>query len=82
MQAVAVLRQQLAQLPPVTAQAGVQASEAKHGPIGTGAAVEKLAVTYLREAQIAMMAFDASEKLRESEKADNREADNRSNSVV
>ncbi len=81
-QAVAALRQQLAQLPPVAAQDGAQASGAKSGLTGSSHLLEKLAVTYLRDAQIAMMAFDASEKLRESEKADEREIDDRSSGVA
>ena len=81
-QAVAALRQQLAQLPPVAAQTGAHTSGAKSGLTGSSDLLEKLAVTYLRDAQIAMMAFDASEKLRESEKADEREIDNRSSGVA
>ncbi|MEM8971313.1 MAG: lysozyme [Pseudomonadota bacterium] len=81
-QAVAVLRQQLAQLPPATTQPGAHASEAKGGATGASGLLETLAVTYLREAQIAMMAFDASEKLRESEEADERKPDNRSSGVA
>ena len=80
--AVAALRQQLAQLPAVATQTGAQASEARTGLTGSSGLLEKLAVTYLRDAQIAMMAFDASEKLRESERTDEREVDNRSSGVA
>ncbi|MEM9356228.1 MAG: lysozyme [Pseudomonadota bacterium] len=81
-QAVATLRQQLAQLPPGTAQSGAQATDARNGLTGSSGLLETLAVTYLREAQIAMMAFDASEKLRESEESNERDADNRASGVA